>query len=71
MATVAGYSIIHIGAFFMGLMALSAEFLLSALAWWAIVVGNVLATASMGYYLWAKHPKLREALTANPINKTA
>jgi hypothetical protein len=70
-ATVAGYSIIHIGAFFMGLMALSAEFLLSALAWWAIVVGNVLATASMGYYLWAKHPKLREALAANPINKTA
>ena len=104
-ATVAGYSIIHIGAFFatgfiaaaiagyaedtppliigavmlfaafeaffMGLMALSAEFLLSALAWWAIVVGNVLATVSMGSYLWVKHPKLREALAANPMDKTA
>ena len=104
-ATVAGYSLIHIGAFFatgfiaaaivgyaedtpplvigavmlfaafeaffMGLMALSAEFLLSSLAWWAIVVGNVLATLSMGYYLWVKHPKLRQALAAHPMDKTA
>ena len=104
-ATVAGYSIVHIGAFFalgflaaatagyaedtppliigavmlfvafeaffMGLMALSAEFLLSSLAWWAIVVGNVLATLTMGSYLWAKHPKLREALAAHPMDKTA
>ena len=57
-------------AFFMGLMALSAEFLLSSLAWWAIVVGNLLATLTMGAYLWAKHPKLREALAANPMDKT-
>ena len=104
-ATVAGYSILHIGAFvatgfiaaaivgyaedtppliigavmlfaafeafFMGLMALSAEFLLSSLAWWAIVVGNVLATLSMGSYLWVKHPNLREALAANPMDRTA
>ena len=104
-ATVAGYTIFHIGAFFatgfiaaaiagyaedtppliigvvmvfvafeaffMGLMALSAEFLLSALAWWAIVVGNVLATVAMGSYLWIKHPKLQQALAANPMDKTA
>ncbi len=104
-ATVAGYTIFHIGAFFalgfvgaaiagyaedtppliiaavmlfmafeeffMGLMALSAEFLLSSLAWWAIVVGNVLATLTMGSYLWIKHPKLREALAAHPMDKTA
>jgi len=54
----------------MGLMALSAEFLLSSLAWWAIVVGNVLATLSMRSYLWVKHPNLREALAANPMDKT-
>ena len=104
-ATVASYSILHIGAFFatgfiaaaiagyaedtpplilggvmlflafeaffMGLMALSAEFLLSSLAWWAILVGNVLATLTMGSYLWAKHPKLREALAAFPMDKTS
>ncbi len=104
-ATVVGYSIVHVGAFlatgfiaaaiagyaedtppliigavmlfvafeafFMGLMALSAEFLLSTLAWWAILVGNILATVAMGSYLWVKHPKLREALAANPMDKTA
>ena len=104
-ATVAGYSILHIGAFFvtgfiaaaivgyaedtpplalgavmlflafeaffMGLMALSDDFLLSSLAWWAILVGNVLATLSMGSYLWVKHPNLREALAANPLDKTS
>ena len=104
-ATVAGYSIFHVGTFFalgfvaaaiagyaedtppliiaavmlflafeafvMGLMALSAEFLLSALAWWAIVVGNVLATLAMGSYLWVKHPRLREALAAFPMDKTS
>ena len=58
-------------AFFMGLMALSAEFLLSTLAWWAIVTGNVLATLAMGSYLWVKHPKLRQALAAHPMDKTA
>lgn len=58
-------------AFFMGLMALSAEFLLSTLAWWAIVTGNVLATLAMGSYLWIKHPRLREALAAHPMDKTA
>ena len=55
----------------MDMMALSAEFLLSALAWWAVVVGNVLATLSMGYYLWIKDPKLREAFAANPMDKAA
>ncbi len=85
-ATVAGYSIFHLGiffalgfvaaaiagyaeetppliiaaamlfiaflAFFMGLIALSAEFLLNELTWWAIVVGTLLAILAMGYYLW-------------------
>ena len=103
--TVAGYSIVHIGAFFatgfsaaaiagsaedtppliigavmlfvafeaffVGLMALSAEFLLSTLAWWSILVGNVLATLSMGSYLWIKHPKLRQTLATNAMDKTA
>jgi len=34
-------------------------------------VGNVLATVTMGAYLWHKHPKLREVLAANPMDKTA
>ena len=56
-------------AFFMGLLAMVAEFLLGALAWWTIAVGNLLATVTMGYYLWLKHPKLRKALEEDPLDK--
>lgn len=57
-------------AFFMGFLALVAEFLLGPLAWWTIAVGNLLATVTMGYFLWNRHPKLREALADNPLDKT-
>ena len=58
-------------AFFLGLLAIVAEFLLGALAWWTIAVGNVLATVVMGYYLWKKHPKLRDALGEDPLDRTS
>ncbi len=57
-------------ALFMGLMALLAEFLLGSLAWWSIALGNLLATVSMGYYLWVKHPKLQAVLEADPLDAT-
>jgi len=58
-------------AFFLGLLAMVAEFLLGALAWWTIAVGNVLATIVMGFYLWRKHPKLRDALGEDPLDRTS
>lgn len=58
-------------AFFMGFIALVAEFLLGALAWWTIAIGNLLATGAMGWYLWEKHPKLQVALADHPLDKTA
>jgi len=57
-------------AFFMGFLALIAEFLLGALAWWTIAVGNLLATVAMGYFLWLRHPKLQAVLRENPLDKT-
>lgn len=57
-------------AFFLGLLALVAEWLLGALAWWTIAIGNLLATAGMGYYLWRQHPKLQQALKENPLDRT-
>jgi len=57
-------------AFFMGFLALIAEFLLGALAWWTIAIGNLLATVSMGYFLWARHPRLQEVLRENPLDRT-
>ncbi len=57
-------------AFFMGLLAMVAEFLLGTLAWWTIAVGNVLAALVMGWYLWMHHPKLRAALAMDPLDRT-
>jgi hypothetical protein len=57
-------------AFFMGLLALVAEFLLGPMAWWTIAVGNVMAAVAMGWYLWEQHPKLRAALAMNPLDRT-
>ena len=57
-------------ALFMGLIALLGEFLLGALAWWSIAIGNLVATVTMGYYLWVKHPKLQAVLEQNPLDAT-
>lgn len=56
-------------AFFIGLLAIMAEWLLGALAWWTIAVGNLLATVTMAYYLWRQHPLLRQALREDPFGK--
>jgi hypothetical protein len=57
-------------AFFMGLLAMVAEFLLGDLAWWTIAVGNILAAVVMGWYLWECHPKLRAALASDLLDRT-
>ena len=49
-------------AFFLGILAVVAEWLLGAVAWWAIAGGNLIATAAMAFYLWKAHPKLQTAL---------
>lgn len=48
---------------FIGLMAIVAEWLLDAIQWWTIVVGNLIAAGVMGGYLLFEHPELREHLT--------
>lgn len=44
---------------FLGVALLLAEPVLQALRWPAILVGNLLAAATMGWYFWRKHPHLR------------
>lgn len=48
--------------FFVSMTALLGAWLMEELAWWSVLVGNFLAAASMGTYLWRVHPKLRELL---------
>ncbi len=49
-------------AFFLGLLAVVAEWLLGALGWMSVGIGNLLAAAAMAFVLWREHPKLRAAL---------
>jgi hypothetical protein len=58
-------------SFLLGLIAIVAEFLLGPITWWAIAMGNLLAVAAMGIYLWQRHPRLREALAADPFDRTS
>lgn len=54
----AGLFFITFEAFFMGIVALAAEFLLGTLGWWSIGAGNLLAAIVMGAMLWRRHPDL-------------
>ena len=53
--------------FFIAMVAMLGRWLLQELAWWSILVGNVLAAAAMSTYLWKTHPRLREGLTSEKL----
>jgi len=40
-------------------LALGADWVLGALGVWSVLVANVLAVSSMGWYVWRTHPTLR------------
>lgn len=48
--------------FFIGLVAIAANWLLDVIPWWSIAVANLIAAAAMGTYLWKRHPQLVAAL---------
>ncbi|HEX7090921.1 MAG TPA: hypothetical protein VF192_12345 [Longimicrobiales bacterium] len=48
---------------FIGLLAIIAAWLLDALQWWTIAVGNIIAAIAMGIYLWREHPALRRVMS--------
>jgi hypothetical protein len=45
-----------------GVIAILASWLLAALTWWAVAVGNLLSAAAMAGYLWLRHPGVGRAL---------
>jgi hypothetical protein len=53
------------------LVVIFARPLLGALAWWNVAIGNAIAAAGMGYYLWMKHPRLQEELRRHPLGEPA
>lgn len=51
------------------LVAVLAQPLLGALAWWNVAIGNAIAAFGMGYYLWKMHPKLQQELREHPLGE--
>jgi len=45
-----------------GTLAVGAQWVLGALGWWAVVVGNAIAVVAMGWLVWRSHPALRQKL---------
>jgi hypothetical protein len=52
------------------LVALLAQPLLGALAWWNVAIGNAIAACAMGYYLWRQHPAIALELKRHPLGAT-
>ena len=48
-------------------VAVVAQPLLGALAWWSVAIGNAIAGVGMGYHLWRQHPHLGEKLAKHPL----
>jgi hypothetical protein len=44
--------------FFIALVAILGRWMLQELAWWSILIGNVLAAVTMGVYMWRAYPEL-------------
>jgi hypothetical protein len=53
------------------IVALVAQPILGAMAWWAVAIGNAFAALGMGYFLWHAHPRLRQALSQHPLGAVA
>jgi hypothetical protein len=58
-------------AFFIGGIAILAEFLLGPLAWWNIAIGNLVGVAVIAGYFWRKYPTLGRYMTTEPIERPA
>jgi hypothetical protein len=53
------------------LVAILAQPLLGALAWWNVAIGNAIAATAMGFYLWRQHPAIAADLKRHPLGATS
>jgi hypothetical protein len=52
-------------AFFIGILAIMASWLLDALSLWTVLVANLLAAAAMGLFIWIRNPAVQHGLQAD------
>ena len=53
--------------FFIAMVAVLGRWILEELAWWSVLLGNVLAAFAMGGYMWRVYPELAERLTSDSV----
>jgi len=53
--------------FFIAMVAMLGRWILEELAWWSILIGNILAAVAMGTYMWRVHPELAKRLTSEAL----
>ena len=58
-------------AFFIGLIAIVASWMLDMIPWWTIAIANLVAGLAMGIYLWRAHPRLRDELARESLEEPA
>src|SRR2546422_3090209 len=56
---VVSFAVFEFGFYIM--LAVLAQPLLGALAWWNVAIGNAIAAYGMGYYLWRENPQIQKA----------
>ncbi len=64
----AGMMVIVLEGVVVAALALGAQWVLGTLGIWSTLVANLLAVASMGWYVWATHPVLRQRLHGEPLS---
>ncbi len=60
------YAFVVLEGLFVGAVGLASAWVLGALAWWAIAVGNVVAVGAMGRWMIGTHPQLLHKLMEEP-----
>jgi hypothetical protein len=60
-------ALIILDAGFIGVAGVLGGWILGALGWWAVLVGNLLAVGVMGRQLWRAHPGLSKQLSEEPV----
>ena len=68
---VALLAVIMLEGLFLGIMTSLAMWVLGAIGLWAIVIGNLVAVAAMGYRTWATRPELRARFAHVPAETHA
>ncbi|MFQ5688912.1 MAG: hypothetical protein ACE5HQ_01395 [Gemmatimonadota bacterium] len=53
--------------FFVAMVAVLGSWVLEEIAWWSVMVGNLLAALGMGAYMWKAHPALRGRLQESTL----